>query len=198
MTTFDVTAEYPLENDVALLRPLSPDDLPALVRFVVEQPEIWRYSYCPPVGEDGMKAYFETALAARAAGREYPFAVIDKRTGRFAGSTRFYDINIANRSLQLGYTWYAGEFQGTGLNKNCKFLLLECAFDACGFDRVEFQADVNNARSIAAMKSIGCTVEGVLRSHLLRPDGTRRDSIVLSILRREWQEGLRERLRGKL
>ena len=112
--------------------------------------------------------------------------MLDKQTGAYAGSTRFYDIQSAFGTAQLGYTWYGKAFQGTGLNKHCKFLLLRFAFETCGLERVEFCADANNARSIAAMKRIGCTVEGMLRSHMPDADGGRRSSIVLSILRDEW------------
>ena len=112
--------------------------------------------------------------------------------------TRYYDIQIAQKTLQIGFTWYGKEFQGTGLNKHCKFLLLQFAFDELGMERVEFRADATNAKSIAAMKSIGCTVEGILRNHAYRNDGTRRDSIVLSILKKEWEDGVKGRLIQKL
>ncbi len=139
-------------------------------------------------GSDGLATYLRTAVDARAKGTEYPFIVFDKRTGAYAGSTRFYDMHSAFGTAQLGYTWYGRAFQGTGLNAHCKFLLLRFAFEACGLERVEFRADANNARSIAAMKRIGCTVEGILRSHMPDADGGRRSSIVLSILRDEWHE----------
>ena len=116
----------------------------------------------------------------------------------YAGSTRFYDINILQKTLQLGYTWYGNRFWGTGLNKHCKFLLLSFAFDTCDFERVEFRADNNNARSIAAMKSIGCREEGVLRSNTFNRDGSRRDSIILSILQSDWNGGVKEKLQHKL
>ena len=98
----------------------------------------------------------------------------------------------------MGYTWYGNQFWGTGLNKHCKFLLLSFAFDTCDFVRVEFRADNNNARSIAAMKSIGCREEGVLRSNTFNRDGSRRDSIILSILQSDWNGGVKEKLLHKL
>ena len=140
----------------------------------------------------------QIALDARAEGKEYPFIVFDKRTNEYAGSTRFYDINIAYQTIQLGYTWYGKNFQGTELNKHCKYLLLGFAFEDAGMERVEFRADNNNARSIAAMKSIGCKVDGVLRANMPKREGGRRDSIVLSILKEEWFGGIKKRLRGKL
>ena len=99
-----------------------------------------------------------------------------------------------NKSLQLGFTWYGSDFQGTGLNKQCKLLLLEFAFEKMNMERVEFRADHANKRSISAMKRIGCQVEGILRSHVLKPDGTRRDSLVLSILKQEWENNVKENL----
>src|SRR5206468_8149246 len=142
--------------------------------------------------------YMELALDARAEGKEYPFIVFDKTKNAHAGSTRFYDINVAYKTLQLGYTWYGKAFQGTGLNKHCKYLLLSFAFENVGMERVEFRADNNNARSIAAMKSIGCKVDGVLRGNMPKREGGRRDSIVLSILKNEWSAEVKEMLRRKL
>lgn len=186
----DFERDYILENEIALLRPLQRADEKNLLQFALEEPEIWIYSLVEVAGETGMKSYIDSALKARADKKEYPFIVFDKRTGQYAGCTRFYDIQLINRTLQLGYTWYGKNFQGTGLNKHCKFLLLQFAFEEMGIERVEFRADFSNKKSVAAMQSIGCTVEGVLRSHLIKPDGTRRDSIVLSILKEEWIGGL--------
>jgi RimJ/RimL family protein N-acetyltransferase len=138
------------------------------------------------------------ALAARGNKSEIPFIVLDKKTKQYAGSTRFYDINYEFKTLQLGYTWYGKEFHGSGLNKHCKFLLLSYAFEEMGMERVEFRADNNNKRSIAAMKSIGCKVDGMLRSNMPKFEGGRRDSIVLSILRTEWISNVKEALQKKL
>ncbi len=198
MITFDCTSEYILQNDIVCLRPLTFEDQQHILPFSLSEPEIWRLSIDSPIGESGVLHYVEKALKARTAGCEYPFIVFDKRSGKYAGSTRLYDIQREHHTVQLGYTWYGKEFQGTGLNKNCKFLLLEFIFDILEFDRLEFQADAQNSRSIAAMKSIGCKEEGILRSHLIKPDGTRRDSIVLSILRCEWQSHLRDILYAKI
>lgn len=184
----DTNREYILEDDCVLLRPLQHNDCNNLLLFALNEPEIWTYSLVPVAGEENLEKYINTAIAARSEGKEYPFIVFDKRTQEYAGSTRFYDIQPANKTLQLGYTWYGKKFQGTGLNKHCKYLLLQFAFEKLGMERVEFRADNNNKRSIAAMKSIGCTVEGVLRSNVPKHDGPRRDSIILSILKSEWPD----------
>jgi RimJ/RimL family protein N-acetyltransferase len=195
---FDCRKDYILENDCVLLRPLQRDDCRSLLLFSLQEPELWKYSLMQAGGEENLINYINQAIEAREAGKEYPFIVFDKRSQEYAGSTRLYDIQDSNQMLQLGYTWYGKKFQGTGLNKHCKFLLLSFAFEQLGMERVEFRADNTNAKSIAAMKSIGCVEEGVLRSHTLKPDGTRRDSIVLSILKREWENGGKEKLAERL
>jgi N-acetyltransferase len=193
---FDTTKSYYLENERALLRPLLESDIDYLQTFSINEPELWKYSLVQAIGVDGLKKYIQLALEAKAKGTEYPFIVFDKKENAYAGSTRFYDIQCSQKTLQLGYTWYGKQFQGTGLNKHCKYLLLEFAFEKLRMERVEFRADNTNARSIAAMKSIGCQVEGILRSNGYNPEGNRRDSIVLSILRQEWFDSVRTKLRG--
>lgn len=195
---FDLSQKIILENERVLLRPLEKTDLDSLLPFAINEPEIWTYSLIPAGSEAGMKKYLGLAMEGKASGKEYPFIVFDKQQNACAGSTRFYDIQLSEKSLQLGYTWYGKKFQGTGLNKNCKYLLLEFAFEKMGMERVEFRADHNNERSIAAMKSIGCTVEGVLRSNTIKPDGSRRNSIVLSILKKEWEGSVKEKLKKSI
>lgn len=196
--SLDHTKDYVLEDECVLLRPLQADDCNNLLLFSLNEPELWKYSLVKVAGEENLKNYINAALEARSAGKEYPFIVFDKRTHEFAGSTRFYDISLPNKTIEIGYTWYGKKFHGTGLNKHCKYLLLQFAFEQLGMERVAFKADNTNERSIAAMKSIGCIVEGVLRSSVIKADGGRRDSIVLSILKDEWENGVKERLAERL
>lgn len=198
ITDFAPEKEFVLEDERVLLRPLQESDYDYLVPYALYEPEIWQYSLVSPTSDVLMKQYIDAALQGRAAGREYPFIVFDKPSGTYVGSTRFYDIQPAHKSLQLGYTWYAKAQQGTGLNKHCKFLLLSFAFEQLGMERVEFRANSHNARSLAAMKRIGCTIEGVLRSHCVTSDGSRRDSVVLSILKEEWLHEKKEQLLQQL
>lgn len=195
---FDFKKDYVLEDDCVLLRPLIMEDSKNLLSFSLFEPEIWKYSLITASGEENLKSYIQTAISGRASGREYPFIVFDKRTKQYAGSTRFYDIQLPNKTMQLGYTWYGRQYWGTGLNKHCKFLLLQFAFENMKVERVEFRADNNNKRSIAAMESIGCSVEGILRGNTLKPDGTRRDSIILSILKTEWNKDVKLNLIKKI
>jgi RimJ/RimL family protein N-acetyltransferase len=196
---FDCTKDYILEDDCVMLRPLQEEDISHLLPFALHEPELWKYSLVSAAGEEGLQNYLEITFKARDGGKEYPFIVFDKRTNEYAGSTRFYDIQNDLQTVQLGYTWYGTKFQGTGLNKHCKYLLLTFAFERIGFERFELRADNNNEKSIAAMKSIGCKVDGILRSNMpTRTEGKRRDSIVLSILKDDWFRGVKENLRKRL
>jgi RimJ/RimL family protein N-acetyltransferase len=195
---FDPKADYMLEDEHVLLRPLKESDLEYLLPFARNEPDTWKYFGISAKGEEGMRNFIEAALTRRTEGKEYAFIVFDKQLNEYAGSTRFSDILPAYQTLQLGYTWYGEKFRGTGLNKHCKFLLLQFAFEELNIERVEFRADARNEKSIAAMKSIGCTVEGVLRSNMPLQGGGRRDSIVLSILKSEWEKGVKENLEKRL
>ncbi|MEO8516379.1 MAG: GNAT family protein [Flavobacterium sp.] len=195
---FNFSASYILETEMVRLEPLQLSHISSLLTYSLNQPEIWQFSSIAAIGEDNFKNYVQIALDQRKRHIEYAFAVYDKRTNEYAGSTRFYDIQLYNKTVQIGYTWYGKQFHGTGLNKHCKYLLLEFAFEKMGLDRVEFRADNTNERSKAAMKSIGCKVDGVLRSNMLKLDGSRRDSIVLSILRDEWFNEVKENLKNRL
>jgi RimJ/RimL family protein N-acetyltransferase len=194
----DLTNEYVLENSNVLLRPMRISDLNNLLKFSIEEPLLWKYSLVTAAGAENLQKYIQLAEKGRAQQKEYAFIVFDKKRNEYAGSTRFYDIQPEYQTVQLGYTWYGKDFQGTGVNKNCKYLLLEFAFETWEVERVEFRADNNNERSIAAMKSIGCTVEGVLRSNMPKREGGRRDSIVLSILKPEWKDGIKENLKKRI
>lgn len=198
MKILDFNTNHTLENDIVKLIPLQAEHLNILSEFAINEPGLWEYSLQSASGLDNMKAYLNKALQDKANKKAYPFLVFDKRTNTYAGSTRFYDYLPEYETVQLGYTWYGKAFQGTGLNKNCKYLMLSFAFETLGVERVEFRADNNNKRSIAAMKSLGCTVEGVLRQNCATPNGTRRDSIILSILKEEWLGGIKEKLAARL
>ena len=198
-----MTTNFPqniiLEDDFVLLRPLQESDVENLLEISINEPDTWNFSLVRANGKENLIQYIQLALKAKEYGTEFPFIVFDKKSGKYAGSTRFYDINLTFKTLQLGYTWYGKDFRGTGLNKHCKFLLLQFAFETLGVERVEFRADNNNQRSIAAMKSIGCKVEGIMRNHMptLGSDA-RRDSIILSILRSEWFNEVKDNLGRKL
>ena len=195
---FDFNKDYSLEDERVILRPLSSLDAAELAIFVRNEPEIWKYSLVAIHKLEDLQGYIDTAIQSRIDKTAYPFIVFDKQLNKYVGSTRFYDIQLNFESTQLGYTWYSKEVWGTKLNAHCKFLLLQFTFEQMGCKRVEFRADNDNKRSIAAMQKIGCTVEGVLRSHLPRPDGTRRDSIILSITKEEWEQKVKSLIKKQI
>ncbi|HLK27757.1 MAG TPA: GNAT family protein [Puia sp.] len=187
-----------LEDERVLLRPLQSSDIEFLLPYAINEPETWNYSLVSPAGEEGMKKYISTTIQQREQKTEYAFIVFDKATNAYAGSTRFYDIQLYHLTTQLGYTWYGKNFRRTGLNRHCKLLMLSYAFEKWGMERVEFRADARNEKSVNAMKAIGCTVEGILRSNTAIDSGGRRDSIILSILKDEWLSGVKENLIKKI
>ena len=185
-TLFDTSVDLILENERVLMRPLVQEDAVFLAPYVKLEPSLWKFALTPILQEQDLEEYIAAAIEARRLKTAYPFIVFDKLQNKYVGSTRFYDLQNNFSTTQIGYTWYSESVWGTGLNEHCKFLLLSHAFDTIGFERVEFRADNRNKRSIAAMQKIGCTTEGILRNHLPTSDGSRRDSIVLSMLKAEW------------
>src|SRR5450432_288700 len=185
-----------LEDERALLRPLQKEDLEFLFPFAEMEPETWNYSLVNAAGKAGMTKYVENAVRQRELQVEYPFIIFDKLTNEYAGSSRFCDIQLAFSTTMLGYSWFGKKFRRTGLNRHCKLLMLTFAFEKWGMERVEFRADNRNEKSIEAMKNIGCTVEGIFRSHYPILSGGRKDSIILSILKDEWFESVKGKLQG--
>ena len=128
---------------------------------------------------------------------DFPFAVIHLESGRVAGATRYLNIATEHRGLEIGGTWYGVDFQRTAVNTECKYLLLKHAFETLGCIRVQFKTDLRNVRSQVAIERLGAKREGVLRNHMVMPDGTYRDSVFYSILDIEWPI-IKERLEEKL
>lgn len=196
--TFNIKDNYILENEVVRLEPLTISHFDSLVEFSINEPEIWSFNANGPDCRENLNKYIEKALSQKEKLVEYPFIVFDKIKNKVAGSTRFYNISLETKNLEIGFTWYGKEFQGTLLNKNCKYLLLEFAFEKMNLERVGFRANNLNKRSINAMKSIGCVEEGVLRNFSTDAKGERIDAIVLSIIKSEWFTGTKERLKEKI
>jgi RimJ/RimL family protein N-acetyltransferase len=148
-------------------------------------PNIWTVTQGRIDSIEDAREYVSKALEQKNA---LPFVIIDLESQKIVGSTRFYDISVQNRSLEIGSTWLTPAMWGTYVNTECKYLLLKHCFEKLGTIRVQFKTDSRNIRSQRAIERIGAVKEGVLRNHIILPDGYVRDSVYYSIIDREWPE----------
>jgi len=148
--------------------------------------ELWKLWYTKVPHPNAMQAEVERRLGLQAAGSMLPFVVIDNRGGEVVGATSYMNIDAANRRVEIGSTWHAQSAQRSGINTECKFLLLRHAFEQLDCIAVEFRTHFFNQQSRRAIERLGAKLDGVLRSHQLGPDGTLRDTVVYSIIAAEW------------
>lgn len=186
-----------LAGRVVRLEPLSEAHAPDLTAVGLDE-NIWRHMLYGKVdSEEKMRAFVLDLLARQERGTDLPFAVIYLASGRAIGCTRYLEIRPQHRGLEIGGTWYGAAYQRTAVNTECKYLLLRHAFETLGCIRVQFKADVLNARSERAIARIGAVREGVFRNHLIKPDGAVRDSVYYSIIDAEWS-AVKARLEDRL
>jgi RimJ/RimL family protein N-acetyltransferase len=177
---------YPqLENKRVLLRPLVAEDIQELAPLALGEPELWRYTATRIMDRQGLERYIDLALRERDSQISIPFLVVDKVNNRVAGSTRYMPV-APHKRVELGWTWIGKAYQGTGLNKAMKWLMLQHAFEQMDMNRVELKTSERNLTSQRAIQSIGGVREGVLRSHMINDDGTVRNSVYYSIIKEEW------------
>jgi RimJ/RimL family protein N-acetyltransferase len=169
----------------AILEPLAAGDEKAIGLAAADGRlwELWYTSVPPP---ERTRSWIEAALDMREHQGAMPFAVRDAATGEVVGSTRYFNVDVANRRLEIGYTWYAKRAQRTAINTECKSMLLRHAFETLGCIAVEFRTHWFNFASRAAIARLGAKQDGVLRNHQLLADGSRRDTVVFSIVDGEW------------
>ncbi|SRR5258706_2255145 len=168
------------------LEPLSEAHIPGLAA-TGRDASIWRYLlYGEVTSLEKMEEWVTDVLMKKERGTEQPFAVVHLATGKVAGATRYMDIRPDHRGLEIGGTWYGTAFQRTAVNTEAKYLLLRHAFEALGCIRVQLKTDLRNERSQKAIERIGALREGVLRNHMILPDGAYRHSVYFSILDNEW------------
>lgn len=154
-----------------------------------DEPEIWRYLPCPPArSREQMCAWIDARLEQERQATGFAFAVIDLRTGRVVGSTSFLEIAGRDHRLEIGGTWLGRSARRTAINTEAKFLLLRHAFETLQASRVQLKTDGRNLRSQAAIERIGAVKEGVLRAHMILPDGFVRDTVMYSIIAAEWPD----------
>lgn len=177
-----------LNGEHVRLEPMTDAHVPGLAEIGVGQ-DFWDFMlYGNMTTEVDMANWVRDILSRTENGTDLPFAVIHLTSGRVAGATRYLNITPEHRGLEIGGTWYGLEFQRTVVNTECKYLLLKFAFESLGCIRVQFKTDLRNERSQRAIERIGAKREGVLRNHMILPDGRFRDSVFFSIIDREWPE----------
>jgi RimJ/RimL family protein N-acetyltransferase len=182
-----LTSPIVLEGRTVRLEPLREEHIPSLCGVGLDE-DLWRWTVSSVRSEEDMRRYVAAALELERTGSALPFATIDRVSGRVAGSTRFGNIDPANRRVEIGWTWLGREFQRTGINTEAKYLMLRYAFETLGCIRVELKTDVLNLRSRNAMKRIGAKEEAILRSHMITETGRLRDTVYYSILAGEWPD----------
>lgn len=174
-----------LESEQVLLRPLLRSDKDALIAAASDG-ELWKLWYTSVPSAETIDAYIDRAIRQRKEHSGHPFVVIDKKTGSIIGSTRYCNAKPKHRRLEIGYTWYAKSYQRSYVNKVCKRLLLEYAFETLNCIVVQFQTNVVNKQSRLALARLGAQQDGIIRNHRILKDGTIRDTALYSITAKEW------------
>jgi len=177
--------EIELEGDLVRLVPLRKDFRDNLVLAATDG-ELWKCWYTSVPSEKTIDGYIELVLDELIKDKALPFVVIEKKTNKVIGSTRFCNATPQHRRVEIGYTWYAKTYQKTGVNTECKYLLLTHAFDTLNCIAVEFRTHWYNTASRNAISRLGAKQDGVLRNHQIDAEGALRDTVVFSILREEW------------
>jgi RimJ/RimL family protein N-acetyltransferase len=185
-----------LEGRSVRLEPLAVAHHAALCEVGLD-PELWQVIPYRVSTADEMRDYIGSVLEAQAAGLAIPFATVERASGRVIGSTRFMNIDTANRRVEIGATWIAKPWQRTAINTEAKYLMLRHAFETLGCIRVELKTDAVNQQSRQAILRIGAREEGTLRQHMVTWSGRLRDTVYYSILDSEWP-GVKANLEGNL
>ena len=174
-----------LNGKFVSLEPLLIEHVEALCEVGL-QPSIWKWAPSPIADEAAMRKYVETALNEQARGASLPFVTREKASKKIVGSTRFGNIDVPNKHVEIGWTWLSPEWQRTYVNTEAKLLMLTHAFEVWNCIRVEFKTDALNERSRNAIGRLGATEEGIFRNHMITESGRFRDSVYFSIIDSEW------------
>jgi N-acetyltransferase len=176
-----------LSRGAVRLEPLSLEHRDGLITAATDG-QLWELWYTSVPQPEGMDAYIHAALAGHDARTMLPWVVRDAASGTILGTTRYHDIVSEVERVEIGYTWYAASVQRTPVNTTCKLLLFAHAFETLGCQVVGLRTDNFNLRSQRAIEALGAKRDGVIRHHMLRRDGSVRDSVVYSVLASEWPD----------
>ncbi len=187
--SFDPTQDITLEGRAVQLVPLRPEHAPLLwdaMKYDAE--DLFRWIPYPMRTAEDSHHFVEQVMKEHGRGASVPFATLEKSSGKLVGSTRFMNIDVANRHVEIGSSWIATAWQRTAVNTEAKYLMLQYAFETWGCIRLEFKTDSLNEKSRNALQRIGAREEGVFRNHMVMPSGRLRHSVYYGIIDSEWPQ----------
>ncbi|AAU17441.1 MULTISPECIES: GNAT family N-acetyltransferase [Bacillus] len=184
-------------HERAKLRLMDGNDVETLFSIVEGNREIWAYLISKMDSVQDMQQYVQKAIQGYGKGAQIPFVVVDQQTNKIVGSTRLYNISVEDKTVELGQTWYHPSVQRTSINTECKYMLLQYAFEKLHMLRVQIKTDARNEKAQRAIERLGAVKEGVLRNERKLPNGYVRDAVVYSIISSEWPD-VKEQLLEKL
>ena len=172
MIPFDLS----LQTSKVLLRPLGENDFDTFLELAQDE-DAWKYFTLNLADRDHLRKWMDQAYTDRAANTRRPFTIIEKSSGKIAGSMSMGNISMHDLRLEIGWSWLSKNFRGTDINRHAKYSMINYAFEELNFERVEFKTDVLNERARKGLQKIGAKEEGILRSHMTMWNNRRRDSI---------------------
>ena len=175
-----------LEGELVKLVPLQKSQKVDLA-FAASDGKLWELWYTSVPSPKTIDSYLDTALSQQASGNALPFAIINKKTNTIVGTTRYLNVDAKNKRVEIGATWYSKKVQRTGINTECKYILLKYAFENLNCIAVEFRTHFHNHPSRNAILRLGAKQDGILRNHRVDEHGNLRDTVVFSILDSEWK-----------
>ncbi|MGF2796623.1 GNAT family N-acetyltransferase [Bacillus thuringiensis] len=184
-------------HERAKLRLMDNTDVETLFSIVEGNRDIWAYLISKMDSVQDMQQYVQKAIKGYGRGTQIPFIVVDQQSNKIVGSTRLYNISVEDKTVELGQMWYHPSVQRTSINTECKYMLLQYAFEKLHMLRVQIKTDTRNEKAQRAIERLGAVKEGVLRNERKLPNGYVRDAVVYSIISSEWP-GVKEQLLEKL
>jgi len=181
-----IPADLTLETNKVILRPVQENDYDEFLRIARQDADMWYYFSFNLGDELQLTNWMNAAIAEKNAGTRRPFTIIDKASGKIAGSSSIANIYYHDLRFEIGWSWLGKEFRSTGINLHAKFSMMNYGFEQLHFERIEFKTDVENARARKGLQNVGGIEEGILRSHMTMWNNRRRTSIYYSVLKDEW------------
>lgn len=174
-----------LVNDIVTLRTMELTDIDAIFE-AGNFSEIWTHLVVTIQSREDAARFVEQSLLNKDLGKEHPFVIIDNKTNRIIGGTKLMNADLYHNTIEIGFSWLSPNYWRSPINSNCKYLLMQYCFEELHLNRIQIKADERNERSRNAIARLGATQEGILRDHMVRKDGTPRNTVIFSIIRPEW------------